>query len=263
MNSVWKVVTHLPRRFREAEIPLLSASMAFSTLLALVPFLAMSFVVVTTVTGMDDVGGQLQQWVIRVFKEVGGNNASLVLSKVLRRLAQRSWTVTSAILLFVTSLKLFLDMELAVNRIWLTKPERSWFKRGLVILGFYFLVPIGLALYAGLRSADILRPIFAWNTRVLDVCFVLFLFLMMNRWLPAVKVRWSVALIGALTSLMGFLVLQSSFTWVTKTVFNYSKVYGSLAALPLLCLWILLTWQILLAGIALAAGLQNPTPRRR
>lgn len=260
---IWKVVTHLPRRMREAEIPLLSASMAFSTLLALVPFLAVSFVVVSNITGMDSISNQLQLFVIRVFKEMGGNNASLVLGKVLNRLAQRSWTVTSALLLFVTSLKLFWDMELAVNRIWLTKPQRSWYKRGLMILGFYFLLPISLAVYAGLRSADFLKPLFALNPRVWDVTFIFLAFLMINRWLPAVRVRWSTACAGALTSLIGFLVLQGSFTWVTKKVFNYSKVYGSLAALPLLCLWILLTWQILLAGIALGAGLQNPAVRRR
>lgn len=248
---------------RDAEIPLLSASLAFSTLLCLVPFLAVGFAVFNFVTGFETISDEMQAYILAFFKSTAGAEASGLMRKTLERVAQRSWTTTSAAVLFLTSLRIFYSLELAVNRIWLSKQRRPFLSRFGTILGFYFLIPFGLAIWMGLRSADQLKPIFSLNPIPWDVGLMFGLLFMINRWMPSQKVKGWAAASGALLSAAGLIVLGQSFKFMTKQVFNYSKIYGSLAALPILCLGILLTWQIILFGVAFAASLQNPTARRR
>lgn len=254
---------HLPRRMRDAEIPLLSASLAFSTLLCLVPFLAVGFAVFNFVTGFEAISAEVQKYILDFFKGTAGPEASVVMQKTLTRVSQKSWTTTSAIILFLTSLRIFYSLELAINRIWLSKERRPFLNRLGIVLGFYFLIPFGLAVWVGLRSADQLKPIFLWNPVLWDILLMFGLLFLINRWMPSQKVRGWAATAGALLSAVGLVALGQSFKFITKQIFNYSKIYGSLAALPILCLGILLTWQVILFGVAFAASLQNPTARRR
>lgn len=260
--SALKVVSNLPRRMREAEIPLLSASLAFATLLSLVPFLAVGFVVFQKLTGFETIGAQVQAYILTFFKATAGADATQVVRKVLSRLAQRSWTTTNVVVLFFTSFKIFLDLERSVNRIWAAKRAPPLWWRMTKILGFYLLVPFGLAAYIGLRSANFLQPIFSSNPKLWDAGLAFVLLYVVNKWMPSPKVSSVVAAIGAAVSAAGLLILSKSFAWMTKEVFQYSKLYGALAALPLLCLWILMTWQIVLVGVAAASGLQNPAGDR-
>lgn len=258
-----RILLHLPRRFREADLPLLSASLAFSTLLSLIPFLAVGFAVLHAITGFEGLSGKLEQVVLGFLKSTAGPDASMVVKKVLRRLSKTSWTVTIAVVLIVTSMRLFLNLEAAVNRIWLTREERTWWRRILLVSGFYLAIPIGLSIYAGLRSAEFFRPIFALTPALWDIGVMFVLLLLFNRWFPVPHVRWRTAFAGAVASACGLFVLAETFAWFTRKVFNYSKVYGSLAALPLLCLLFLMTWQIILTGVALASALQDPVGRKR
>lgn len=247
----------VPLRAGETEIRLLSASLAFSTLLSLVPFLAVGFAVLHAIAGFEGLADNLQTQILSFFQFAAGNDASLNMRKVLQRLSQRSWTVTSAAVLFITSLKLFIDLELAVNRLWMTPQKRRWWDRWFVVLGIYFLIPFGLAVYAGLRSVGILQPVISWNPSFWDAAVTFSALFLMNRWLPHTKVQWFYAALGAALSTVGLAILGSSFKWLTKKVFIYSKIYGSLAAIPLLCLFILITWQIILVGVAFTADLHG------
>jgi membrane protein len=155
-------------------------------------------------------------------------------------------------------MSLFFEVESAINRIWGTRRERAWWRRLSFTMGLYFLIPFGLAVYAVIRSMDMFRPLLQLNPFLWDASLAFLILLALNKWTPALKIRWKVAAVAAIVSTIGLAVLQGSFTWATKSVFNYSKMYGSIAALPLLCLWILLAWQIILFGTAFAATLESP-----
>ena len=75
--------------------------------------------------------------------------------------------------------------------------------------------------------------------------------------MPNTKVKFFYAFIAALvagTALQIFqLVYISGQLWITK----YNAIYGSFAALPLLLLWLQLSWNIVLMGVELSFSLQN------
>ncbi len=258
-----RVLWHIPRRLREAEISLLSTSLGFSTIISIVPFLAVAFAVLHQLAGFETLSHQFEIFVLGFFKETAGAETSALIKKILLRLSKVSWTVTSAAALLVTSSQIFFAMELAVNRIWRVPRRRALWKRIGLVLIFFFLVPMALAIYAGLRSANFFIPLIQLNPLLWDGVLGFLMLFLANRFLPAQKVQWKPAALGAAFSAVGLFALEGTFSWLAKKVFNYSLLYGSLAALPLLCLWILIAWHIVLLGVALAAGLQNPAAHRR
>lgn len=223
----------------------------------MIPFLAVALAIIKTFAGLDFLATRFEGMFIEFLQNTAGTDAGVVLKKLLKHLSTRSWGFMSATALFVTSLGLFLNMEAAVNRIWGTTRERRWWKRFLLCLGFYLLIPFGLSLYAGLRSLEDFKPLFRWNPLFWDAILGLAALMFVNKLMPATKVPWRNAFVGSFFSTAGLAVLKVSFTWLTISVFNYSKVYGSLAALPLLCLWILVAWNIVLTGVAFCASLQK------
>lgn len=246
---------------KNAEIPLISGSLAFSTIFAMVPFFAVTLAIIKSTAGIDSLTPKVQALLLEIFAETAGIETSQVMQRILTRLGGRSWGPTSAFVLCLTSLRLFHYVELAFNRIWGLHGERPWWKRWPLLMSFFVLLPLAFAVLAGLRSANYLQPFFSAGSGWEGVVVSLVALVAVNKGLPAIKVRWSTALIAAVISTAGLVILTGSLTWLTKKVFNYSKIYGSVAAVPLLCLLALMFWQIVLFGVAIAAALQGKGPR--
>ena len=75
--------------------------------------------------------------------------------------------------------------------------------------------------------------------------------------MPNTKVKFINALIAGFVAGTALQIFQmiyiSGQIWITK----YNAIYGSFAALPLLLLWLQLSWNIILMGVELSFSLQN------
>ena len=65
------------------------------------------------------------------------------------------------------------------------------------------------------------------------------------------------AAIAGLVIAVVFNLAQNGFKIYTAHMLSYSKIYGSLGAVPLLLLWIYIVWIVILSGAALTAALQK------
>jgi membrane protein len=87
---------------------------------------------------------------------------------------------------------------------------------------------------------------------------VLSVFLMLlYRLMPATKVKWSAAAVGGLVG-GGLLQLNNllNILWLSRVV-TYSKIYGSLGAVPIFLLGLYFSWLIVLLGAQVAYAFQN------
>jgi membrane protein len=82
---------------------------------------------------------------------------------------------------------------------------------------------------------------------------------LMNKLLPRANVRWSAAIIGALFTAFALEATKYGFvTFAEKILFqNYSSVYGPVGLIPLVLVWIYISWLLVLLGAELAHALQN------
>jgi membrane protein len=70
-------------------------------------------------------------------------------------------------------------------------------------------------------------------------------------------VRWPAAIVGGVVAGTFWHFLKDAFTWYVTNVASYENVYGTVAILPVILVWIYLTMLLLLVGGALAFVVQN------
>jgi membrane protein len=88
----------------------------------------------------------------------------------------------------------------------------------------------------------------------------------MFHYLPNTRVRWGHAWMGGLFVATGLEIAKRLLAWYLEMVPLYSAVYGAFATLPILLVWIYLSWVIVLLGAALTAYVPGliaglPAPR--
>jgi membrane protein len=74
---------------------------------------------------------------------------------------------------------------------------------------------------------------------------------------PAAQVKWKYALISGVVTSLFWNLARIGYSLYTQKLVSYHAVYGSLAAIPILMIWIDIMWIIILAGAALTATLQK------
>lgn len=246
------------RQTRDGEIRLVASALAFSTLLSLVPFMAVTLSIFKNIGGLEFLYPKVESFLLAYIEQGVGSKAILFVHNILQRISSNVLGTTGAIFLFFSSLKLIQDMERGINRVWNVQDRRPFYKRVLLSLFLFFLFPLTLAVYIGFRSANFLDPLLKSGIHSLtDFAMLLGGLFILYKIVPFIKVQTKPALISALLASITLVALKNSFAWAATKVFSYSKIYGSIAAVPLLCLWILAAWYIILAGVAFCASTQK------
>ena len=245
------------KKIREGDIRLISSSLAYTTVLSIIPFLALSIITFKMVGGIDFLIPKIEGFFLSYVKEAIGPQVSEWIRGVLEKMQAKTIGTTAVIALYYTSWRLFSDMERGIQRIWSNEKSRPIHRRFLVVWISILVFPALLAFYVAIRSLDLVRPFANAFTPEMDG-LALFAFLyLVYKLFPADKVLKRVAFSSATFSCIGITILQKSFTYIAKQVFYTNKFYGSLAAIPLILMWILILWKIILTGTALGSALQR------
>ncbi len=247
----------LYHQIRHSNIRLVAGALAFSTVLALIPFLGLTLSVFQSIGGLEFLVPKIQSLFFRYFREALGNDVTGMIKVTLMKINPKTLGTTAAAFLFFTSYGLLRDMEYGINRMWNPQPSRPHFKRLGILTFLMLMIPILLAVYAGVRSVDMLKPFLKSKRDILDGLVVISALYLMYKILPEGKVQPKKAFMGALLSGMGLIFLQKTFAYFTKSFIGISKIYGSLAMIPLFLIFILVLWYIILLGAAFVAYLHK------
>lgn len=247
-------MTALFKRLREGEIRLVAGSLAFSTVLAIIPFLAVTLAVFQTIGGLEFLVPKIQNLFFRYFREALGVEFLSFIRSVLKRINPKTLGTTAALILVFTSFRLLQDIEYGINRMWKQRPLRPLHKRFAVAWVLMLIIPVLLAIYAGFRSVEFFKPLFRHYRDWVDGLAAMLFIFFMYKFVPEAKVRTKIAFLGALLSALAIVGLVKSFAAVTKSFFLVSKLYGSVATIPLFLIFILIVWYIILIGAAFVAS---------
>ncbi|MGZ3804815.1 MAG: YihY/virulence factor BrkB family protein [Pseudobdellovibrionaceae bacterium] len=245
-------------QFRDGEIQLVAASLSFSTLLSLVPFLAVILATFKFLGGDEVLYSRVENLLLLYFKEAAGTQFTSVIKTSIRNIHAGGLGVVGASFLVLTSFRLMHDMEFGIHRVWNQKNTRPLLKRFFIYWLLVIIVPIFLAVYVGFLT--LIRMDFGKQylpgTMTGMMVLVLILYLA-YRYVPDVKVKATSAFFSALAASIGLFVVQNTFTWVTIKFFHMNRIYGSFAALPIFLIWILTIWYVILGGVAVCASTQR------
>lgn len=242
----------------KGEIQLVAAALAFSTVLSIIPFLAVSLATIQYVAGFEAMYPKVESLTLEYFKGPVGVEGVQYIRKVFTRVQAGRMGTAGALALILASILLINNMEKGIHRIWGLNDRRPLFQRLFYYWIAMLLFPAGLAIYVAISSMKVLSaastyfPIY-WTNNL-----ILFLFLyFMYKVVPNTKVSLGAAAVGAVSGTIGLMGLFRSFKWLSQSFFSWGKLYGSFAAIPALLLWILLTWYVVLIGAAITASFRR------
>ena len=176
------------------------------------------------------------------------------------------------VLLLWSVVRMLSSTELAMNRIWGVEKGRSLTKKFTDYLSILFIAPILVVLISSMNvfmmsnlqeyameegliryASAALKAVVALIPYVL----VWFLFVFLYMFMPTTPVKFKYALIAGIIAGTVFQVVQWFYIRFQIGVSSYNAIYGGLAALPLLLVWLQLSWSIVLWGTELCYIMRN------
>lgn len=262
----WANTAHtLRERFREDRLGLTASSLTFTTTIALVPFFTVVLAVFTAFPMFGKLQGVLQSWLIESL--VPDSIARQVLG-YLTQFASRAnrLGVAGLAILLVTALALILTIDRTLNNIWRVRRPRPLAQRVMVYWAALTLGPLllGASLattsYVVSASKGVVGAPPGGLRILLDVLEFVVLaggMAALYRYVPNTPVRWRHAWAGAAFVAVGIEVSKKVLALYVAKIPTYSMVYGTFATVPILLVWIYVSWVIVLLGAVIAAYLPS------
>jgi len=262
---VRRLASHVWRHFSEDRLFDEAASLSYTSLLSMVPLLAVVFGVASIFPVFQQWSEQLQSFVFTNFVPASGDQIQSYVSGFLESVGKL--TLTGTFVLIITALLLMIRIERTFNLIWRVPTARSIGNRVVMYWAVLTLGPLALGAAIGLSAQPVFEQVAVGaathsNWRALGIfslswlAFALMFFLVPNR-----RVRLSHAMVGAFLSAALFGLAKKAFvTFVANASFNV--IYGALATIPIFLFWLYLVWIVVLLGASLAASLTTFNDRK-
>ena len=264
--GIVKKVLLAVRFFTAKRVMTKAAALTYSSLLAIVPILAVVFAIAR--------GFGYNKYIEIWFRSALSTQpqvAEMIIGFVNSYLIHtRSGIFLGVGLLFMlyTVLMLVSNIEDTFNEIWQVKKSRSVFRTFTDYLAMFFVFPILIVLSSGISiflatMADHVPDFLMLGSAVrllIDLIpYVLMsaLFIALYVFMPNTKVSLKHVIVPGVLAGIAMQALQ--FVYIHSQLFlsGYNAIYGSFAALPLFMLWMQISWTICLFGAELCYTNQN------
>ncbi|MGL6109400.1 MAG: YihY family inner membrane protein [Rubrivivax sp.] len=251
----------LRQRFREDRLGVTASSLTFTTLIALVPLVTVMLALFSAFPVFAKFQGELQQYFVQSLVPDGIAKPVLGALTQFAAKANRLGGV-GLVLLLASALALMLTIDRTLNGIWRVRKPRPIAQRVLVYWAAITLGPLLLAMSLSLSSyalsasrgfVNVLPGGLALALNVLEFMILVAAMSALFHHVPNTDVRWRHALAGGLFTVIGLEAAKRALAWYVSSVPGISMVYGAFATLPILLLWIYLSWLIVLFGAVIAA----------
>ncbi|HYM33959.1 MAG TPA: YihY/virulence factor BrkB family protein, partial [Steroidobacteraceae bacterium] len=251
------------------ELTLRAMSLVYTTLLSIVPLLALSFSILKGL-GYHHV----LQPVIFQFLQPIGENAQQITDQAVEFIDRIRGGVLGSlglVVLLYTSMSMIQKIEESFNFVWRVKEPRGFGRRVSEYISVLLIGPgliiTALGLLTSLRNQSVVRAIadiapfgmlLLWLSNITPYVLVVGVFTFLYGFVPNTRVRLRTALIGGVTA--GVLwtasgALFASFVGNTRTTV---LIYAGFAIVILALFWLYLSWLILLVGAQIAFYVQHP-----
>ncbi|MGF1762473.1 virulence factor BrkB family protein [Aliivibrio kagoshimensis] len=253
---------YLWQRIGHDRLPVSAGYMAYITLLSLVPLLTVLLSVLSHFPIFSGVGEVIQQFVISNFVPAAGEAVEQSLNEFISNTGKM--TAVGSLFLFVAAVMLISSIDKSLNFIWRVKQSR----RRIYSFSMYWMVltlgPLfvgasiaassylaSLSILEGELASGFYHQLLGWLPIILSFCAFGVLYLLV----PNKKVHLLHALIGALVASVLFELSKDGFALYITRFPSYQLIYGALAAIPILFVWVYLCWLIVLLGAEITASL--------
>jgi membrane protein len=248
-----------------------AGSLAFTTLLSIVPLAAVSFALFSRFPSLfGRFEAALERYLLAAM--LPPEIARTVLRHVDRFAASApSLGLAGIALLLLAALAMLLTVDNTLNRFWGVRSGRPFARRLGLYLALLALAPplLGITLWAlslliG-ASMGWIGPLPPWAAAVLQsgpLLMTTVALAALYRFVPHTRVGWGAAVLGGVLAGVALELGKRGFAaWLVKMP-TYQALYGALAVLPLFMLWVWFSWLVVLGAALVAAQWRGAGARR-
>lgn len=266
-----QIVSLVARDFFADHCLLRASALTYSTLLSIVPLLALMFALLKGL-GVHNV---LEPLILERLA-IGSEQIITAIIRYINNTNVGQMGAVGMVVLTISVLTLLSNIEESFNHIWGVKETRTYLRR---FADYFSVVTIGpLFLLAAISMTTTIESQ-AFVQALLEMAFVGQLIFLLFKVLPFVvmwaaftglyvfmpntRVNFRAALVGGI--LGGTLWQMAQWVYVSFQVgvSRYNAIYGTLAALPIFMVWIYVSWLIVLLGLEVTYACQNLRTLRR
>lgn len=243
-----------------------AAALTYSTLLAIVPIMAVVFAIAR--------GFGYSKYIETWFRDaltsqpkaaetiIGFVNSYLIHTK------SGIFLGLGLVFMLWTVLMLTSNIEKTFNDIWQVKKPRGFFRTCTDYLAMFFLIPVIIVLTSGIsifvstiftkmNDYMLLGPLVRSMVFLMPYLFMSLIFTVLYVFMPNTRVKLRYAIVPGILAGVAMQWLQLFYIHSQIWVSSYNAIYGSFAALPLFMLWVQISWSICLFGAELCYTSQN------
>lgn len=253
----------------DGQLTLRAMSLVYTTLLSIVPLLAVSF---SVLKGFG-VHNQLEPMLLNMVAPLGEKGIEIaqhIIHFVDNTKAGVLGTVGLAFLLY-TAVSLVQKIEQAFNHIWRIRRHRRFSERFSDYLSVIMVGPVLVVTAVGLTASvtsntvvqalsevEPLGSLFEIVGRILPYILLTVAFTFLYIFLPNTRVRFRSALIGGVVTALLWNTVGWAFASFVVTSAKYTAIYSTFATLVLFMFWLYIAWLILMVGSSIAFYHQHP-----
>lgn len=264
----WKVMVkfafYLFKQVKHEQIHVVAGYLSYVTLMSLVPLMVVMLSVMTAFPIFSDIKEVIEGFVYNNFVPTSGDIVQHHLTGFVNNASKMS--AVAVTFLFLFALLLISAIDKTFNRLWkVNKPRRMitafsmyWMvlTLGPILVGSSIVVTSYIASLVSIGDYDVLgvANIFL---RLLPMFASIGAFLILYMIVPNKMVVFKYAFSGAVTAAVLFELAKKGFAFYVTQLPSYQAIYGALGTIPILFLWVYLSWLVTLVGAVLTVALQD------
>ena len=248
------------QRSQENKLTQAAGSLTYSTMLAIVPLIMVVFSIFSAFPVFNEVTGALKEFIFTNFAP----SASDVVGQYIDEFVYNSKKMSAVgiVSLILVALMLINSIDRTLNGIWQDTSNRPIFTSFAI---YWLILTLGpLLIGTSIAAISYVKAMFeqsetlSFGLKLLSFVPFLstwFIFTLIYMVVPNKKVSIKHSAAGALIAAIFFTLGKQAFTWYIATFPSYQLIYGAMATLPIMLLWIQISWTVVLFGAQLAAVL--------
>ena len=249
-----------------------ASALTFFSILSVIPMVALGFGIAKGFGMQDELRAQI---IMQFHNEEQVMAWILDFANTMLEQASGGWIAGVGIaLLFYTVGQLLSYVETTLNSIWRVEETRAWYRQVTDYLAIIILLPIVLITSSSvtvlattrlndlLSKSDILegfKPVVSFLVQLIPYILLCALATAAFLVMPNTRVKFRPAAVSGLVTGVALQVLQVLYVESQMGISKLGTLYGSFAAIPLLMIWVQMSWVVMLVGAQLSYYLQNIT----
>jgi len=269
-RRIVRLCVALAKDVQQGEINLRAMSLVYTTLLSLVPLLAISF---SVLKGFG-VHNQIEPALLKLLEPLGEKSHDITANIIgfVDNIQVGVLGTVGLLFLLYSVLSLLQKVERSFSDIWGIVHPRSMAARFSDYLSVLLIGPllifISIGMTASMRNTGIIEKITGIDVMNEAASHVAFLvpyiiltlaFAFIYAFIPNTKVRLGPALVAGAVSAALWKILGMVFAKFVSGSSNYTVIYSTFATLMFFMIWLYLVWMVVLIGASIAYYCQNPS----